>query len=139
MHAAFECVPILERLPLQIDSIATVDKNLLVGTNKGHLLVYEVRENGQQRFDPELQRSNKTFARKPINQMCIIKELELLISLSDGLISIHDYPSFEPKMQLHKSKGTSYFATDLKVRVFLGLYFSLHSSIPFTYFHVDLM
>jgi len=114
MHAAFECVPILERLPLQIDSIATVDKNLLVGTNKGHLLVYEVRENGQQRFDPELQRSNKTFARKPINQMCIIKELELLISLSDGLISIHDYPSFEPKMQLHKSKGTSYFATDLK-------------------------
>ena len=63
----------------------------------------------------------------------------LIVLLVDGLISIHDYPSFEPKMQLHKSKGTSYFATDLKVRIFLGLYFSLHSSIPFTYFHVDLM
>ena len=34
---------------------------------------------------------------------------------ADGLISVHGYPSYEPKMQLHKAKGASYFATFLKV------------------------
>ena len=43
--------------------------------------------------------------------------------LVDGVISIHDYTSFEPKMQLHKAKGTSYFATDLKARVFFTFIF----------------
>ncbi|XP_065051843.1 vam6/Vps39-like protein isoform X2 [Rhopilema esculentum] len=118
MHNAFECVPILERMPLPIDSVGTVDNNLLVGTNKGHLLVYEVREKDKydSRFEPELQRSNKAFSRKPITQMTIVKELELLISLSDGLISVHDLQSFSLKCQLHKFKGASFFATDLKKR-----------------------
>eukprot|EP00794_Sanderia_malayensis_P017255 gene17255-18980_t len=74
MHTAFNCVPILEKLPLQIESIATADEKLLVGTNKGHLLVYEVREYGDQKFDPELKRSDKTFARKSIVQVNISKD-----------------------------------------------------------------
>ena len=37
------------------------------------------------------------------------------IRFADGLISVHEYSTFKPKVQLHKSKGTSFFAIDLKV------------------------
>ena len=79
MHDAFECVAILEKLPLEIECIATSGDKLLVGTNKGHLLVYNIREDVtsrsiDQRFEVELQRSNKAFGRKPIMQLVVIKE-----------------------------------------------------------------
>ena len=72
MHDAFECVAILERLPLEIDCIASSGQTLFVGTTKGHLLVYKIQvdastsRNGDTKFEVELLRSNKAFGRKPI-------------------------------------------------------------------------
>jgi len=44
MHDAFEPVPILEKLPLQIDCLAAWEEWLLVGTKQGHLLLYRIRK-----------------------------------------------------------------------------------------------
>ena len=115
MHDAFEYASILERLPLVIESIASYDNHLLVGTRPGHLLVYFIKDGtGDQRFDVQLKRSNKLFSKKPILQMAVVPEFNLLISLSDNVVSIHDLDSFTLKCVLNKTRGATFFAVDLQ-------------------------
>uniref|UniRef100_A0A2K6JVP8 VPS39 subunit of HOPS complex n=1 Tax=Rhinopithecus bieti TaxID=61621 RepID=A0A2K6JVP8_RHIBE len=65
MHDAFEPVPILEKLPLQIDCLAAWEEWLLVGTKQGHLLLYRIRKDvGCNRFEVTLEKSNKNFSKK---------------------------------------------------------------------------
>lgn len=117
MHDAFEHAVILEKLPLQIDCIATFGDNLLVGTRQGHLLLYSVSDGtGDKRFDVELRSSNKLFSKKPISQLAVVEQLNLLISLSDSVVSVHNLETFAHKFTLHKTKGASVFAVDIKER-----------------------
>ncbi|KAK3093225.1 hypothetical protein FSP39_012933 [Pinctada imbricata] len=84
MHEAYEAVPILEKLPLKIESISCYDDVLLVGTKEGHLLLYKIKKGtGENKLDVVLERSNKNFGKKPIVQLAAIPELFLLISLSE--------------------------------------------------------
>ena len=47
-----------------------VGDTLLVGTKQGHLLVYTVRAGrGETKFEVSLERSNKSFSKKPIIQV----------------------------------------------------------------------
>jgi len=118
MHDAFECVAILERLPLEIDCIASSDKTLLVGTNKGHLLVYDIHEDdetsnhGVKKFEVELQRSNKAFGRKPIMQLVVVEEFNIIVSLSDGCVNVHDFNTYNQKQSFPRSKGVTFFSID---------------------------
>ena len=120
MHDAFDCVAILERLPLEIDCIASSGKTLFVGTNKGHLLVYAIHEEDpstgvkypEGKFEVELQRSNKAFGRKPIAQLVALEEYNIIVSLSDGCVNVHDFNNYNPKQSL--GKGILYFSIDQK-------------------------
>ena len=120
MHIAFECVPILQKLPLDIECLASSASTLLVGTSKGHLLVYGIQEHEnttqKERFQVELQRSDKKIAKKPITQLSIVDEYGLLISLSEGVISINDsvtYKAYEPENQVKGSRNVIYYALDI--------------------------
>ncbi|CAG5866816.1 unnamed protein product [Menidia menidia] len=65
MHDAYESVPILEKLPLQIDCLAAWEDWLLVGTKPGHLLLYRIKKDaGTNRFEVTLEKSNKNFSKK---------------------------------------------------------------------------
>jgi hypothetical protein len=64
---------------------------LLVGTKQGHLLVYTVRPLAPSAADGirsvldinvQLDRSNKSFSKKPITQLAVVPEYHILISLS---------------------------------------------------------
>jgi len=58
---------------------------LLVGTRQGHLLVYSVRPNHglpDRPFDTALERSNKSFAKKPIIQLEVVPEYHIVVSIS---------------------------------------------------------
>lgn len=71
------------------------DEHLLVGTQQGHLLMYSVLQganNGgsaesslSSRCEVHLLRSNKYFAKKPIQQLAVVPEHQILISLSGEL------------------------------------------------------
>ena len=68
-----------------------IGDTLLVGTKQGHLLVYTVRASqgrSDVKFDVSLERSNKSFAKKPIMQLAVVPEYHILISLS-GKISYY--------------------------------------------------
>ncbi|XP_060583141.1 vam6/Vps39-like protein [Ruditapes philippinarum] len=120
MHEAFEAGSIVENFPLKIESIACYDDILLVGTKDGPLLQYKVKKykvSGETKYEVALERSNKTFSKKPIQQLFAVPELFLLISLSDNVVSVHDLTTFNLITTLTKTKGATLFAADVETLV----------------------
>uniref|UniRef100_A0A665WCK8 VPS39 subunit of HOPS complex n=1 Tax=Echeneis naucrates TaxID=173247 RepID=A0A665WCK8_ECHNA len=108
MHDAYEPVPILEKLPLQIDCLAAWEDWLLVGTKPGHLLLYRIKKDaGTNRFEVTLEKSNKNFSKK-IQQ---VNEKRRLISNN---IHVHDLLTFQQITVVSKAKGATLFACDLQ-------------------------
>ncbi|GCC35802.1 hypothetical protein chiPu_0014290 [Chiloscyllium punctatum] len=114
MHDAYESVPILEKLPLQIDCIAAWEDRLLVGTKPGHLLLYRIKkESGSNRFEVLLEKSNKNFSKK-IQQLYVVSQFKILISLLENNIYVHDLLTFQQITVVTKAKSASLFSCDLK-------------------------
>lgn len=117
MHDAYEAIPLLEKLPLKIESITCHDDILLVGTRECHLLQYRIKKKqGESKFDVQLERSNKNFAKKPITQLSAVPQLHILISLSDNVVSVHDLMTFNLINCINKTKGANLFAIDVQTQ-----------------------
>ena len=63
----------------------------------------------------ELLREEEKFSRRAIQQLAIVKEANILISLSDSYVSIHNRQSFVLQEKLEKTKGASFFAVTSNV------------------------
>lgn len=62
------------------------DEKLLVGTRQGHLLMYHVVPSTvDNNHDVQLMRYNKIFSKKPIQQLEVIPDYNLLVSLTGKL------------------------------------------------------
>uniref|UniRef100_A0A8C2IBA5 VPS39 subunit of HOPS complex n=1 Tax=Cyprinus carpio TaxID=7962 RepID=A0A8C2IBA5_CYPCA len=113
MHDAYEPVPILEKLPLQIDCLAAWDDWLLVGTKPGHLLLYGIKKDaGTNRFEVTLEKSNKNFSKK-IQQLFVVSQYKILVSLLENNIHVHDLLTFQQITVISKARGATLFACDL--------------------------
>ena len=55
-------------------------------------------------------REEEKFSKRPIQQLATIKEANILVSLSDNHVSIHDLQSYSLQERLEKTKGASLFA-----------------------------
>ncbi|KAK5106521.1 Vacuolar morphogenesis protein 6 [Lithohypha guttulata] len=128
MLSAFTAEPIVElkqRDKSKIESILAHGDHLLVGLNTGALRVYRVNPGPEQNEDgvddhdevsqtknkpTELLAEHEKFSKYKIEQLAIFKEANILISLSGGLISIHDLGTYKLQEQLSKTKGTTIFA-----------------------------
>ncbi|KAF8851000.1 hypothetical protein BDZ45DRAFT_632297 [Acephala macrosclerotiorum] len=135
MLSAFTARPIVElrqRDKSKIESILAYGDRLLVGLNTGSLRVYRVNEipeekkqNGSAKTDDkpssrptssagpkpvDLLREVEKFSTRAIEQLAIIKEANVLISLSNYYISIHDLQSYTLQEQLTKTKNATTFA-----------------------------
>ncbi|KAL0969489.1 hypothetical protein UPYG_G00227970 [Umbra pygmaea] len=114
MHDAYEPVPILEKLPLQIDCLAAWDDWLLVGTKPGHLLLYRIKKDaGTNRFEVTLEKSNKNFSKK-IQQLFVVSQYKILVSLLENNIHVHDLLTFQQITVVAKARGATLFACDLQ-------------------------
>jgi hypothetical protein len=58
----------------------------------------------------ELLREEEKFSRKPIQQLAVIKEASLLISLSDAYVSFYDLQTYALSERIDKTRGASSFA-----------------------------
>ncbi|KAK0100762.1 Vacuolar morphogenesis protein 6 [Cadophora gregata] len=140
MLSAFTARPIVElrqRDKFKIESILAYGDRLLVGLSTGSLRIYRVNElpeesakqNGSAKPDAksddkppsrptsssapkpvDLLREVEKFSTRAIDQLAIIKEANVLISLSNSYISIHDLGSYTLQEQLVKTKSASTFA-----------------------------
>lgn len=94
-----------------------LDNHVLLGTRQGHLLMYAVEQSASERkMDLQLLQYDKNFSKKPITQIDVIPEYQLLFSLSDGLININDINrhNFPIVHSATKTKGATIFALDIK-------------------------
>lgn len=76
--------------------------------------------NGEEATDPpaptpkvrhaDLLREEEKFSRRPVQQLAIIKESNILVSLSDNHVSIHDLQTYALQEKLEKTRGASTFA-----------------------------
>ncbi|XP_015183696.1 PREDICTED: vam6/Vps39-like protein [Polistes dominula] len=114
MHEAYKKTPILN-ITVQIESMFAYDDNLLIGTREGQIFMYNVPSKLDETHKLELLRHSKNF-KKRITQIAVVAEYNLLILLSDGIVSIHDLNSlnFQLICQLQKTKGATLFALDVK-------------------------
>ena len=107
---------------------ASPDDRLLVGLNTGSLRVYRVNEqsdgslkqNGdnaeadrpqsQAGSKPvDLLREQEKFSKYKVEQLAIVREANILLSLSNSLVYVHDLKTYELQETL-KAKGASTFA-----------------------------
>lgn len=92
--------------------------------------------NAEQKHDVQLLRYNKNFSKKPIQQLEVIPDYQLLISLSDNVVTVHDMSviNFPALTTIQKTRGATLFTLDIKV--WLYEYISLYSEVlyPCTYF-----
>ncbi|XP_004082797.1 vam6/Vps39-like protein [Oryzias latipes] len=115
MHDAYESLPILEKLPLQIDCLAAWEDGLLVGTKPGHLLLYRIKKDaGTNRFEVTLEKSNKNFSKK-IQQLYVVSQYKILVSLLENNIHVHDLLTFQQITVVSKAKGATLFTCDLQL------------------------
>ncbi|KAF2036210.1 vacuolar morphogenesis protein-like protein AvaB [Setomelanomma holmii] len=135
MLSAFTARPIVElkqRDKSKIESILAYGDRVLVGLNTGSLRIYRVNDsvedtepdyrqngdqNGEQAEPPtpkvkpaDLLREEEKFSRRPIQQLAIIKEANILISLSDNHVSIHDLQTYTLQEKLERTRGATTFA-----------------------------
>jgi hypothetical protein len=134
MLSAFTAQPIVElkqRDKSKIESVLFHSDQLLVGLNTGALRIYRIKGPPSHPDEPsdqdaesvsaastpaappkptELLREYEKFAKYKIEQLAVFREANILISLSSGLVSIHDLGTYALNEHLTRSKGASTFA-----------------------------
>ncbi|KAF2478979.1 vacuolar sorting protein 39 domain 2-domain-containing protein [Neohortaea acidophila] len=134
MLTAFKAQAIHELKPkdrAKIESLLAYGDRLLVGLNTGWLKVYRVNETSiadhpadnadvpppspSKTKAIELLRDVEKFSKKPIQQLAIIKEVNVLVSLSDAYVSLHDLQTYELVDKLERSKGATCFTVTSNV------------------------
>lgn len=135
MLSAFTARPIIELKPRdksKIESILAYGNRVLVGLNSGSLRIYRVNETTEadeqpaENGDPndgdppesqtpkvkpvDLLREEEKFSRRPVQQLAIIKEANILLSLSDNHVSVYDLQTYALQEKLERTKGATTFA-----------------------------
>ncbi|XP_050677422.1 vam6/Vps39-like protein [Leptidea sinapis] len=116
MHEAYEVTHLLNA-SVQIETIAAYDGNLLLGTRQGHLLMYSLSlNNDTKKYELKMLRYCKNFSKKPIQQIEVIPEDNLLLCLTDNMLSSYDINgvNFPLVNTFSDTKGASLFALDNK-------------------------
>ncbi|KAI9930200.1 Vacuolar morphogenesis protein 6 [Aspergillus wentii] len=132
-------VELKQRDRSKIESVLAYGDRLIVGLNNGSLRIYRINElttedhennhnvegengngspvkNGNVDVDvpkpreTDLLRELEKFSRYKVEQLALIKEAKVLISLSGGYVSVHDSQTYTLQEQLSKTKGAATFA-----------------------------
>ena len=107
---------------------------LLVGLNTGSLRIYRVNdpidESSERNGSPtegdrptsqsgsrpaDLMRELEKFSKHKVEQLAVVKEANILVSLSNSQVHIHDLQSYELQETLVKAKGASTFSVTSNV------------------------
>eukprot|EP01080_Neovahlkampfia_damariscottae_P001204 gene1204-11294_t len=89
-----------DQFKLSIESIATQGKDkLLVGTTEGTLMIFQITYDPKhpKKFicDLKPEEMQKNFSKRSISKLCVIEELDILISICDGYTKIHSLHDFQ--------------------------------------------
>jgi len=104
MHEAFTYQDIQDKPPLEVTALCSYDNKLLAGTKDGILLIYEINESDES-FQVSLVDSRKDFTKKEIKALYVIKEINILLCLSDTQLLAYKLDTLQFKTQIAKLQG----------------------------------
>jgi len=104
MHEAFTYQTIQDKPPLDVTALCSYDNKLLAGTKDGILLIYEINDN-EDSFLVSLIDSRKDFTKKEIKSLYAIKEINILLCLSDSQLFAYNLETFQYITQVAKLQG----------------------------------
>lgn len=110
-HTAFEMVKFVDKLPMKIECIACYDNILLVASDTGRILVYEVHVNSH-KLESSFERS-LSVTKKPVQQMEVCKEFNVLVVMFDAQIHVFNLAKYELEYSIPKTKNCSLFALSM--------------------------
>ncbi|KAJ2200838.1 Vacuolar morphogenesis protein 6 [Coemansia sp. RSA 1807] len=111
MHHAFTIRALLKQLPVRIETAVAYGDRLLLGTATGALLVYQVSEADRDRVPTlTLVETKKSFARKAVEQLGVIKEAGVLVCLADGMVTLYDLHTLANATPLTNTRGAHIIA-----------------------------
>jgi hypothetical protein len=134
-HKAFELVTFIDKLPLQIECLACYDNYLILGLTTGRILIYEAKIDPTPPLKLEANFEKAiTVTKKPIQQIEICKEFDLLLTLFDSQLHVFDLVKFQLQYSLPKTKNCSLFALSLSTdRKLLRLCVACKKKLQFYY------
>jgi len=104
MHEAFTYQIIQDKPPLEVTSLCSYDNRLLIGTKDGILLIYEINDNSES-FLVSLIDSRKDFTKKEIKALYVIKEINILLCLSETQLLAYNLETYHFITQIGKLQG----------------------------------
>lgn len=107
-HKAFDVYNFAEKIPLVIECLACYDNIFMVGTYSGQILIYEINHLLEPVFDKSIK-----ITKKPIQQIEIIKEFNIVLVLFDNQIHVIDLEKYQLQYSITKSKNCSLFSTSI--------------------------
>ncbi|KAJ2850749.1 Vacuolar morphogenesis protein 6 [Coemansia brasiliensis] len=111
MHHAFTIRALLKQLPVRIESAVAYSDRLLLGTATGALLIYQISETAPDKVPSvTLVETKKTFARKAIEYLGVIKEAGVLVCLAEGLVTLYDLHTLSNATPLGNTRGAHIIA-----------------------------
>ncbi|KRX59870.1 Vam6/Vps39-like protein [Trichinella sp. T9] len=121
MFEAYSVIPVAQKLPLTVDSLTSHKHCVLAGTKSGFLLRYSARKSLTTSHHDSANLAEydfqvcKTFSKKPVVQLKSLPMKNLLLSLTDNLVQVHDLTqaTFPVISVVPKSKNATFFTTCL--------------------------
>ncbi|CDZ96570.1 Vacuolar assembly/sorting proteins VPS39/VAM6/VPS3 [Phaffia rhodozyma] len=119
----FSAVPIIEGFKDKIDAVFAQGEKLFVAHGSGSLSVYEIdQQTDESEPKATLVETKKGLSRRAIDRLGFIREINSLVVLSDGVVSLYDPQSFALLSVLPQVRQAQTFAIHTSV--------SLPSSTP---------
>jgi Vam6/Vps39-like protein vacuolar protein sorting-associated protein 39 len=106
-HKAFDLVKLIDKLPLNIECMTCFDNKIILGTNCGNFLIYEMKMSLKNELIFERRIS---VGKKPILQLEVAHNI--IIALFNAELHVFDL-NCNLKYSINKTKGCSLFATSI--------------------------
>ncbi|KJA16870.1 hypothetical protein HYPSUDRAFT_46906 [Hypholoma sublateritium FD-334 SS-4] len=106
---------VLSGLKDKFDSLAVLADRLYLGTSTGNLHIYSLKD--EVTNAPDLVEVKKGLARRSIEQLGFVKDVNSLVALSEATVTLFPLPSFSPPTPLLKAKAAFSFAVYTYVKV----------------------
>ncbi|MDP2435820.1 MAG: hypothetical protein Q8P67_08770 [archaeon] len=104
-RVAFNVLTLAERLPLQVESLEVWGTTLLIGTNEGHLLRYQVPEVPSEDGRKQMQTISHeiNWAKKPVSQMQVLYVSSVCCLLSSFIFFLFKYSCLQIDMECRRT------------------------------------
>ncbi|RDB25711.1 Vam6/Vps39-like protein [Hypsizygus marmoreus] len=108
--------PIISSFKERIDAVTVQGDRLYLGTSTGNLHTYSIDDASEGDDSVALVEMKKGLTRRGIEQLGFIKDINSLVVLSEGIVTLFPIPTLAPPTQLVKAKAAFSFAVHTSVQ-----------------------